>query len=440
MELAKQDKFLEAVVFFPPRPAYEEAERSDGRRIGWAWGKGGRLCSVLEKYQQLIHRHAPSFIRHVLEAFRQHTVTATQATHQLGLSRSRLYALATAYNTARARQQPPLWTPGASGGDHAAAWPQPVVELLIKRLACSPSCPYSFAASEALRLHAFKLDRAQVRRWALENKLAHAVPPKRILAPVRRWQRAQIGELWQLDASPHRWFPHSKRSFPMLNMLDDCSRLFTGSKLYERELLLAYFDFLPAAFLAHGRPLQIYVDYHSIFFTHDPDALTQLGWALKFYDISFLYAPTPQAKGKVEREHQFWQGRLPAYFASERITEIEVANPHIHDLRAHRNAREVHRELRQTPQRAWDQARKEKRSALRPAPRCPWWDYVWSVRIAIKVGSDGRVPIGTQRLPIEKPPETKVVLCLHPSGHYSVLAAPPDPKHKPALLFTNRPK
>ena len=376
----------------------------------------------------------------MLEGFRQHTLNAAQATGQLGLSRSRLYALATAYNTARARQQPPLWTPGASGGDHAAAWPQPVVELLIKRLACSPPCPYSFAASEALRLHAFKLDRAQVRRWALANKLAHAVPPKRILAAVRRWQRAQIGELWQLDASPHRWFPHSKRSFPMLNMLDDCSRLFTGSKLYERELLISYFDFLPAAFLAHGRPLQIYVDYHSIFFTHDPDALTQLGWALKFYDISFLYAPTPQAKGKVEREHQFWQGRLPAYFASEKITEIEVANPHIHDLRAHRNAREVHRELRQTPQRAWDQARKEKRSALRPAPRCPWWDYVWSVRIAIKVGSDGRVPIGTQRLPIEKPPGTKVVLCLHPSGHHSVLAAPPNPKHKPALLFTNRPK
>jgi len=28
-------------------------------------------------------------------------------------------------------------------------------------------------------------------------------------------------------------------------------------------------------------------------------------WALKFYDISFLYAPTPQAKGKIEREYQF---------------------------------------------------------------------------------------------------------------------------------------
>jgi len=48
---------------------------------------------------------------------------------------------------------------------------------------------------------------------------------------VRRWQRDQIGELWQLDASPHRWFPHSKHSFPMLNLLDDCSRLFTGAKI-----------------------------------------------------------------------------------------------------------------------------------------------------------------------------------------------------------------
>ena len=405
---------------------------------GGATGSGA-YAAPLEKYQQLIHRHAPSFIRHVLDAFRQHTLSAAQAAAQLGLSPSRLYALATAYNTARALPPRPLWTPGASGGDHAPAWPQPVLDLLKKRLACTPPCPYSFAASEALRLHEFKLDRAQVRRWALENNLAHALPPKKVRAPVRRWQRSQIGELWQLDASPHPWFPHSKNSFPMLNMLDDCSRLFTGSQLYERELLLSYFDFLPAAFLAHGRPLQIYVDYHSIFFTHDPDALTQLGWALKFYDMSFRYAPTPQAKGKVEREHQFWQGRLPAYFASEKITQIQIANPQIDALRAHRNAHEIHRELGQTPQRAWDQAKKENRSVLRPAPRCPWWNYVWSVRTTIKVGSDGRVPIGTQRLRIEKPPGTKVVLCFHPSGHHSVLAAAPDPKQKPALLFTDRP-
>jgi hypothetical protein len=397
-------------------------------------GRAAEYSPRSENYQQLGHRLAPTFIRDVLENFNQRRLTTAQAMDQLGVSRSRLYVLASAYLAARR-----LWQPGHSGGDHAAPWPQPVLDLLRKRLSCTPPCPYSFVASEALRLPAFKLDRAQVRRWAPTHQLAHAVPPKKIRAAVRRWQRHRIGELWQLDASPHRWFPHSQQSCPLLNMLDDCSRLFTGSKLYERELLLSYFDFLPAAFLAHGRPLQLYVDYHSLFFTRDPDALTQLGWALKFYDISLRYAPTPQAKGKIEREHQFWQGRLPAYFASEKIREIATANTHIDGLRTHHNAHEVHRELRQTPQRAWDQAKKENRSALRPAPRCPWWPYVWSVRTTLKVGPDGRVPIGTQRLRLEKPPGTKLVLCLHPSGHHSVLTAQPDPKAKPILLFTDCP-
>jgi hypothetical protein len=94
------------------------------------------------------------------------------------------------------------------------------------------------------------------------------------------------------------------------------------------------------------------VDYHRLFFTHDPDALTQLGWALKFYDISRRHAPTPQAKGKVEREHPFWQGRRPPDFASEKLTELAVAHRHIEDLRAQRNAQATHRELRPTPQRA----------------------------------------------------------------------------------------
>jgi hypothetical protein len=367
-------------------------------------------------------------------------LSAAEAAGQLGLSRSRLYVLFSSYLDAAAHQKGSAWTPGNSGGDHSQAWPQPVVDLLIKRLDCSPPCPYSFVASEALRLHNFKLDRAQVRHWALQNGHAHRTPSRKPTAPVRRWQRSQIGELWQLDASPHHWFPLCSFDFPMLNMLDDCSRLFVGSKLYERELLLSYLDFLPAAFLAYGRPLQLYVDYHSMFFAQTPDALTQLGWALGFYDISFLYAPTPQAKGKVEREHQFWQKRLPPYFASERITEIQEANPHVDALRLHRNAKETHRELKLTAQRAWDVAKKEKRSVLRPVPRCPWWPYVWSLRTPLKIGTDGRVLIGTQRIRLEHPRGASVVLCLHPSGHQSVLVAPPDKNLKPALLFTNRPK
>ena len=71
-----------------------------------------------------------------------------------------------------------------------------MTDLLKKQLACSLPCPYSFAASETFRLQAFKLDRAQVRRWALAHKLAHAVPPKnlaKVMLKVKGAGRAMSG-------------------------------------------------------------------------------------------------------------------------------------------------------------------------------------------------------------------------------------------------------
>ena len=312
--------------------------------------------------------------------------------------------------------------------------------LLRKRLGSQPPASYSFAASEVLRLCHFKLDRAQVRRWAIAHGLAHPKPNHRPPAPVRRWQRSRIGELWQLDATPHRWFPGCAHAFPMLNLLDDCSRVFTGSRIYQRETLLAYFDLLSEAFAHYGLPLELYVDYHSIFFTHDPKALTQLGQALYFYGVTFRFAPTPQAKGKVERAHFFWQERLPAYFASEQIADLDHADPHVQALRLHHNRHEIHRELRMTPQKAWDLALRERRSVLRPKPICPWWPFIWSLRTAVRVGPDGRIPIGSFPLRVQAASGSRVVLCHHPSAHHSVLAAPPDPKAKPVVLFSNLPK
>lgn len=356
------------------------------------------------------------------------------------MGRTRFYEVYGDYLQACARHQESTWTPGVSGGDHAPDWPAEVAALLRKRLGSNPPASYSFAASEVHRQCHFQLDRAQVRGWAIQHQLAHPKPNHRPLAPVRRWQRSQVGELWQLDATPHPWFPNCRQPFPMINMLDDCTRVFTGSKIYQSENLLAYFDLLPAAFIEGGLPLELYVDYHSLFFTHTPQALTQLGRALHFYGITFRYAPTPQAKGKIERSHFFWQERLPAYFASENITDLHQANPHIQALRLHRNQHEIHRELKMKPQQAWNLALKEKRSVLRPVPNCPWWPFVWSLRTNIKVGPDGRVPIGSQCLRVEAAPGCKVILAHHPSGHHSVLAGPPHHQQKPVILFSNLPK
>ena len=82
-------------------------------------------------------------------------------------------------------------------------------------------------------------------------------------------------------------------------------------------MLLAYLDFLPAAFIEYGLPLEIYVDFHSLFFTHDPHALTQLGQALHFYGISFRYAPNPAGQRQSRTESLLLAG-APARLLRQR--------------------------------------------------------------------------------------------------------------------------
>ena len=174
---------------------------------------------------------------------------------------------------------------------------------------------------------------------------------------------------------------------------------------------------------------------HSQFMSLERLHQAQLGDALHCYGVSGRYAPTPQAKGKIERSHQDWQNRLPAFYAAEAITDLATANSHLDDLRHHRATHERHRELRMTPRSAWQQAAQQGRTVLRPTPQCPWWPSVFSLRTALKVGPDGRVPVGTLRLRIAASPDTCLVHCQHPNGDLSILRHPPTHNQKPQLLL-----
>ncbi|MBK9140459.1 MAG: hypothetical protein IPM17_17150 [Verrucomicrobia bacterium] len=169
------------------------------------------------------------------------------------------------------------------------------------------------------------------------------------------------------------------------------------------------------------------------------DAFTQLGAALHFYGIALRYAPTPQAKGKIERRHDYWQQRLPPLLAADQITELAPANQLLDQLLdqllTHANAHETHRELGTTPQAARDQARAEKRSGLRPVPACPGWPFVWSQRTRVRVGDDGKVSVGSQRHPLDAPPRSHVVRCLRPNGDLYYLRHAPEPNTQPQVLL-----
>ena len=277
--------------------------------------------------------------------FRRGLLSAGDASGELDLSRSRFYVLYAGYLRACAERRQRSWRPGHSGGNHHCRWPLEVTALLRKLLNARPALSYSFAASEVHRRHHLKVDRASVRRWALAQALAPDTKYKPPRKPVRRWQVQQIGQLWQYDASPHRWFAERPEQFPLL------------------------------------------------------------------------------------------EKRLPALFAAEQVSALPAANALLDEVRHHHNVHEKHREVGSTPQAAWELARREKRSVLRPAPRCPWWPYVWSQRSATRVEPDGRIAFGGQRLRIDKPPGTKIVRCLHPNGDHSILAAPPTKQSRPVLLL-----
>ena len=391
--------------------------------------------------QQLSKRLCAPLVHDVLGSLCNETLDAKQAAEKLGVSRSRLYTLRTEYLLAKAERRLADWMPGVSGGDRAPDLPPQVAQFL--RDAIASGYGYAFAASETQRLFAFDASRSLVRRWALAEGFPRKTPAARTPAHTRRWQRLNIGEIWQLDASPHRWFGPDHPLQPLMDMIDDASRLQVGIRLCRNESLADYIDFLRLAFETHGLPLALYVDNASFFRSTKDDSQTSLGLRLAFYGVSLIFASTPQAKGKVERIHQVWQDRLPHYFLLNGFTpesDLAALNTSIESLRLHRNARETHREIGTTPLNAWEAAIAEGRSKLRPVPNDGWWPFVWSLWRHVRAGSRGRVLYKDLCFPTQLSNGQKAILCEHSSGHYSIIKGLPGTSTHPHVLFTNLPK
>ncbi len=79
---------------------------------------------------------------------------------------------------------------------------------------------------------------------------------------------------------------------------------------------------------AHGRPLALYGDCHSIFTKHDPEdpVPTQFERAAGELNIESILAYSPQTKGRVERAFRTLQDRLVKALRLARISNIEAAN------------------------------------------------------------------------------------------------------------------
>jgi transposase len=212
----------------------------------------------------------------------------------------------------------------------------------------------------------FSLSRETLRRLLRKNGLRS---PRKRRAPAHRQRRvrsARLGELVQLDGSPHDWLEGRGPQITALGMQDDATGKILAAQFFPSETTFGYLCLLRQLLRRYGVPLAFYGDHSGIFVRNDDiwsieEQLagkrqpTQFGRALQQLGVSFIAANSPQAKGRVERLWGVLQDRLASELRLAQAANIDSANAVLRKFIADYNRR-------------FARQPREKATAWRPAP------------------------------------------------------------------------
>jgi transposase len=203
-----------------------------------------------------------------------------------------------------------------------------VLELVRKRY---PDFGPTLANEKLTQVHRVPISVETLRLWMIEAKLWHGKVRRRAKPHPMRERRGRLGELIQIDGSPHDWFEGRAPSCTLIIFIDDASNRVLAAVFVPVEATEAYMKTLRRYIKKHGRPVAIYADKHSIFYISDKDKLeegelTQFGRVAKTLDIELIAAHSPQAKGRVERVFQVFQDRVIKEMRLAGVSSIEQGN------------------------------------------------------------------------------------------------------------------
>jgi transposase len=190
----------------------------------------------------------------------------------------------------------------------------------------------TLAAEHLASEDGMKIDAETLRRWMLEEGL-WSRQRKRKPYRQRRERRRHFGELVQMDGSFHDWLEGRGPGGCMMNMTDDA----TGDvelRLGEQETIWAAANTLRAWIEKHGVPQALYVDWKNVYIRpatqrehlRGEEPVTQFGRMCEKLGIEIIAAGSPQAKGRVERNHGTHQDRLIKKMRRNKISTHEQAN------------------------------------------------------------------------------------------------------------------
>jgi transposase len=171
-----------------------------------------------------------------------------------------------------------------------------------------------------------------LRRWMLAAGL-WTRERKRKPYLQRRQRRHHFGELVQLDGSFHEWLEKRGPRACLMNMVDDATGT-TLAMFCEQETIWAAVRILRAWIESYGVPRALYTDWKNVYKRKPTEQecvdgtvpVTQFGRMCARLGIVIIAASSPQAKGRVERNHGTHQDRLVKKLRLKRIDDYAAAN------------------------------------------------------------------------------------------------------------------
>ena len=182
------------------------------------------------------------------------------------------------------------------------------------------------------------VSRETVRRILRAAKLSSPQKRRPRKYRSRRPPRPRFGMMALTDASRHDWLEGRGPLLTLIGFQDDATgQILAAHFQLEAENTVGYLRALHAMITAHGIPLSLYRDRHSIFQRNDShwtlaeqlagkQAPTQLGRALDELGIQQIPAYSPQAKGRIERAWRTCQDRLVSELRLAQAVTLEQAN------------------------------------------------------------------------------------------------------------------
>lgn len=176
------------------------------------------------------------------------------------------------------------------------------------------------------------VDHETLRRWMLAAGLWSRAR-KRSRHRRRRERMAHFGELVQLDGSFHPWFEDRGPQSCLLTLVDDATGRSLG-RFGAQETIWAAVGILRSWIGQYGIPRALYTDWKNVYVRRPNQAeretgaepLTQFGRMCATLGIKIIPASSPQAKGRIERNHGTHQDRLVKKLRRKGIADVEAAN------------------------------------------------------------------------------------------------------------------